>query len=76
MRVEISASELVQISLERIEELNPSLNAFVDVDEERGPWLRPRRSARAISARSPACRSAIKNKPPSGGTGASPTAAR
>jgi amidase len=32
---EISASELVQISLERIEELNPSLNAFVDVDEER-----------------------------------------
>jgi amidase len=32
---EISASELVQISLERIEELNPSLNAFVQVDEER-----------------------------------------
>ncbi|HEY4428512.1 MAG TPA: amidase [Solirubrobacteraceae bacterium] len=32
---EVSASELVQISLERIEELNPSLNAFVQVDEER-----------------------------------------
>jgi amidase len=31
---EISARELVQISLERIEELNPSLNAFVDVDAE------------------------------------------
>jgi amidase len=32
---EISASELVQSSLERIEELNPSLNAFVQVDAER-----------------------------------------
>jgi amidase len=32
---ELSASELVQCSLERIEELNPSLNAFVDVDGER-----------------------------------------
>jgi amidase len=32
---EISARELVQISLERIEELNPALNAFVDVDAER-----------------------------------------
>jgi amidase len=32
---EISARELVQISLERIEELNPALNAFVDVDSER-----------------------------------------
>ncbi|HTA35336.1 MAG TPA: amidase family protein, partial [Solirubrobacteraceae bacterium] len=31
---EISASELVQSSLERIEELNPALNAFVQVDEE------------------------------------------
>jgi amidase len=31
---EISASELVQTSLERIEELNPALNAFVQVDEE------------------------------------------
>jgi len=30
---EISARELVQLSLERIEELNPALNAFVDVDE-------------------------------------------
>lgn len=30
---EVSASELVQLSLEKIEELNPALNAFVDVDE-------------------------------------------
>lgn len=33
-RGEISVRELVQESLERIEELNPALNAFVDVDEE------------------------------------------
>ncbi|MGH2889551.1 MAG: amidase [Solirubrobacteraceae bacterium] len=32
---EISSRELVQISLDRIEELNPRLNAFVDVDGER-----------------------------------------
>ncbi|HEY2535404.1 MAG TPA: amidase [Solirubrobacteraceae bacterium] len=32
---EISARELVQISLDRIEELNPELNAFVQVDGER-----------------------------------------
>ena len=32
---EISARELVQSSLERIEELNPVLNAFVEVDGER-----------------------------------------
>jgi amidase len=32
---EISARELVQCSLERIEELNPKLNAFVQVDAER-----------------------------------------
>jgi amidase len=32
---EISARELVQSSLDRIEELNPRLNAFVDVDDER-----------------------------------------
>ncbi len=32
---EISAAELVQDSLERIEELNPSLNAFVEVDAGR-----------------------------------------
>ncbi len=31
---ELSASELVQSSLRRISELNPALNAFVDVDEE------------------------------------------
>jgi amidase len=32
---EVSARELVESSLARIEELNPSLNAFVDVDAER-----------------------------------------
>ena len=31
---EISARELVQCSLDRIEELNPALNAFVDVDAD------------------------------------------
>jgi amidase len=31
---EVSARELAQISLERIEQLNPALNAFVQVDEE------------------------------------------
>ncbi len=32
---ELSARELVQHSLERIEELNPELNAFVEIDAER-----------------------------------------
>jgi amidase len=32
---EISARELVQTSLDRIEELNPELNAFVQIDDER-----------------------------------------
>jgi amidase len=32
---EISARELVEISLERIDDLNPALNAFVDLDAER-----------------------------------------
>ncbi len=31
---ELSARELVQVSLDRIAELNPALNAFVQVDEE------------------------------------------
>jgi amidase len=32
---ELSARELVQVSLDRIEELNPRLNAFVQIDAER-----------------------------------------
>ncbi len=32
---EISARELVQVSLDRIEQLNPELNAFVEIDGER-----------------------------------------
>lgn len=32
---EVSARELVEVSLARIEQLNPQLNAFVDVDAER-----------------------------------------
>ena len=32
---ELSARELVQTSLDRIEELNPALNAFVEIDGER-----------------------------------------
>ncbi len=32
---EVSSRELVEISLARIEELNPELNAFVDIDSER-----------------------------------------
>ena len=32
---EVSSRELVEISLARIEELNPQLNAFVEVDDER-----------------------------------------
>jgi len=32
---EVSAQELVQISLDRIEQLNPELNAFVEIDGER-----------------------------------------
>ena len=45
---EVSSRELVTVSLERIEELNPALNAFVDVDEE-GALA----TAGAIGARDP-----------------------
>ena len=47
---ELSARELVQASLDRIEALNPQLNAFVDVfgDEARSPP--PTRSARRRAA--------------------------
>src|SRR5579871_4911364 len=34
-RGEVSASELVGLSLQRIEQLNPQLNAFVEIDGER-----------------------------------------
>ena len=53
---EISSRELVEISLERIAELNPQVNAFVDVDAE-GALDAADRVAPAISGRSPACRS-------------------
>ena len=46
---EVSARELVETSLERIEELNPALNAFVQVDAERAlataEAIAPRRRA-------------------------------
>ncbi len=45
---EVSSRELVELSLERIEELNPALNAFVDVDEDGA-----RATAAAIGARDP-----------------------
>ncbi len=53
---EVSARELVEISLERIEELNPQLNAFVEVDAERALAAADEMSP-ATSARSRACRS-------------------
>ena len=53
-----------QISLERIEELNPALNAFVEVDAERRARGRRRRSAQATSGRSPACRSRSRTTAP------------
>jgi amidase len=60
---EVSARELVETSLERIEELNPSLNAFVEVDAERALA-----SADAISAGDPrpfaGVPTAIKNNRP------------
>ena len=49
---EVSSRELVETSLERIEELNPELNAFVEVDAE-APWRPPTRSRPATSVPSP-----------------------
>ena len=52
---ELSARELVQASLDRIDELNPSLNAFVDVIGDEA-LATADGIARATSARSPASR--------------------
>ena len=49
---EISALELVEGSLERIGELNPALNAFVEVDAERAlEAARAHRPARSAAVR-------------------------
>ena len=61
---EISSRELVETSLERIEELNPSLNAFVDIDAERA-LAAADASVRATSGRSPACRPRSRTTAPS-----------
>ena len=52
---EVSARELVQTSLERIEEHNPQLNAFVEVDGER--------ALAAADAVSPRRRAAVRGVP-------------
>ena len=54
---ELSARELVQASLDRIEALDPELNAFVDVYAEDALAAADDDRAPATSARSPACRS-------------------
>ena len=53
---DVSARELVYASLERIEALNPALNAFIEVDGE-AALEAATRSAGATCARSRACRS-------------------
>ena len=64
---ELSARELVEASLERIEALEPGLNAFVDVYAERGAGRRRRDRARRRRGRSPACRSRSRTTAPSTG---------
>ena len=52
-----SPREVVEAALRRIEALDPALNAFIEVDGERGFGSRRRRRARRPRARSRACRS-------------------
>ena len=63
---EVSARELVQESLERIEELNPALNAFVEVDAERALTAADRIAA-AIERPFAGVPVAIKNNRPVAG---------
>ena len=42
---QISSVELTQLFLDRIERLNPTLNAFVTVDPEKSPKITERRKA-------------------------------
>ena len=54
---EITSRELVEASFERIEALQPEINAFVHVDRGGRAGRRRRDRARATRARSRACRS-------------------
>ncbi len=64
---ELSARELVQCSLDRIEELNPRLNAFVQVDAERALAAAERGAAgRRTSLRGSADRDQEQPSPSSG----------
>ena len=56
-RGEVSARELVEASLERIEELNPTPERLRRGRRASARWRRPTRSGPATSGRSPACRS-------------------
>ena len=48
---EISSRELVQVSLDRIEALNPELNAFVEIDGERDPGRQARNRREHVGPR-------------------------
>ena len=48
---EISARELLDLHLKRIEETNPAVNAVVSLDEERARAQAPRRPTRRLAAR-------------------------